>query len=35
VVRLGAEGARGRRGVHEEDHRARRAAGFLHPAARA
>ena len=35
VIGLGAEGARGRRGVHAEDHRSRRAAGHLHPAARA
>ena len=33
--RLGAQGARGRRGVHGEDRRARRAAGHLHPGARA
>ena len=33
--RVGAEGARGRRGVHAEDPRARRAARHLHPAARA
>ena len=32
--RLGAEGARGRRGVQGEDPRARRAAGHLHPGAR-
>ena len=35
ITRLGAQGARGRRGAQGQDPRARRGAGQLHPAARA